>query len=126
MKKPAFLNNSSKRMTKDHVQNKISALLALKYHYIWLLICLFIIMGCAAGSRQAQPSPYDTMAKSVLVESVSELNPRVASIQISRPPMFLGVLKSTPIELQRKKSWITVVRGLDDKICESRTFKASS
>ena len=52
MKKPAFLNNSSKRMTKDHIQNKMSALFALKYHYIWLLIGLFIIMGCAAGGHQ--------------------------------------------------------------------------
>jgi hypothetical protein len=103
MKKPAFLNNSSKRMTKDHVQNKISALLALKYHYIWLLIGLFIIMGCAAGGHQAQPSPYDTMAKSILVESVSELNPRIASIQLSRPSMFFGILNSTPINFNGRK-----------------------
>ena len=103
MKNPVFLNNSSKRMTRNHVQDKMSAWFALKQYAIWLLICLFIIMGCAAGGRQAQPSPYDTMVKSVLVESVSELNPRVASIQISRPPMFLGVLKSTPIEFNGRK-----------------------
>lgn len=103
MKKPAFLNNGSKRMTKDHVQNKMSALLALKYHCIWLLVGLFIIMGCAAGGRQAQPSPYDTMAKSILVESVSELNPRVASIQLTRPSMFFGILKTTPINFNGRK-----------------------
>jgi hypothetical protein len=103
MRNPVLLNNSSKRMTRNHVQDKMSAWLVLKQYAIWLLICLFIIMGCAAGGRQAQPSPYDTMVKSVLVESVSELNPRVASIQISRPPMFFGVLKSTPIEFNGRK-----------------------
>ena len=92
MKKFAFLPNSSKRMIRGHVQNKMFALIALKCHYIWLLICLFTIMSCAADGHQVQPSPYDTMTKSILVESVSELNPRVASIHLSRPSMFFGVL----------------------------------
>ncbi|MGD2029340.1 MAG: caspase family protein [Desulfobacterales bacterium] len=48
-------------------------------------------------------SPYDTMVKSVLVESVSELNPRVASIQLSRPSMFFGILKTTPIKFNGRK-----------------------
>jgi len=103
MKKPAFLNNRSKRMTKGHGLNKLPALIASTYRYIGLLICLFILMGCAAGGQQAQPSPYDTMAKSVLVESVSELNPRVASIQLSRPSMFFGILTTTPINFNGRR-----------------------
>ena len=90
-------------MTRDHVQDKIPVRLALKYHYIYFLISLFITMGCAAGRHQAQPSPFDAMEKSILVESVSELNPRVASIQLSRPSMFFGILNTTPIHFNGRK-----------------------
>ncbi len=90
-------------MTKDHVQDKMAAWLALKHYYIFLMIYLFIIIGCAAGGHQAQPSPYDTMAKSILVESVSELNPRVASILLSRPSMFYGITATTPIKFNGRK-----------------------
>jgi hypothetical protein len=103
MKKPVFLNNGSKRMAKGYIPATMSAGPALNHYYIWLSICLFVIMGCAAGGQQVQPSPYDSMVKSVLVESVSELNPRVASIQLSRPSMFFGILKTTPIKFNGRK-----------------------
>ena len=98
MKKPVFLNNGSKRMAKGYIPDTMSVEPSLKHYYIGLLICLFIIMGCAAGGQQARPSPYDTIVKSVLVESVSELNFNVASIKLSRPSMFFGILKTTPIK----------------------------
>ena len=97
MRQPAFLNTHSERMIKNHAQDRIPVSLALKDCSIWVLMCLFMIMGCAAGGQQSQPSLFDTMPKSVLVESVTELNPHVASIQLSRPSMFFGILTTTPI-----------------------------
>jgi len=63
-----------------------------------LLTCLVLIMGCASAPQHVS-SRYDRMVKSVPIESVSALTPRVASIQLSRPSMFWGVLKTTPIVL---------------------------
>ncbi|MGD9231076.1 MAG: hypothetical protein PVJ20_09715 [Desulfobacterales bacterium] len=103
MKKAVSLNNGSKRMARDYIPATMSAGPALKHYFIGLSICLFVVMGCAAGGQHVQTSPYDTMVKSVLVESVSELNPRVASIQLSRPSMFFGILKTTPIKFNGRK-----------------------